>query len=213
MSLEATNAEAIDPNIAVSRLVEASLETLTDEMVGRLAKTASDSLTLLDDLNRSRLNELLPVISEMAASGDLARLAALARVWGAAEDALTDDLVGRLAGLASGMMTIMDHFNGDTGHVKRLWESLAEALTPALMERAVKSLPAILELLGQAQESGLLQEAMAGVERARRELATLPRPAGGVAGLWALFKDADNQRTIQALLLYGRHVLGFARKA
>ncbi|MHB8253808.1 MAG: hypothetical protein ACYDEV_08945 [Acidiferrobacter sp.] len=214
MSLEETNTQGTDPDAAVARLVEASFETLTDEMVGRLAKTASETLTLLDEFQSHRVTEALPILGEMVASGDLARLAHLARLVGAAEDALTDDLVVRLAAFASGGMTMLDRVNqADTDHYWRLWERLAEGLTPALMDRVVKVVPVVLDLLEQAQESGLLQDAMEGLLRTRKQLAALPRPAGGLAGLWAIMKDAENQRTLQALLLYGRQVLGADHKA
>ena len=193
---------------AAALLAEAGFETLTDEMVGRLAQAASQGLDILDDLQRHRISEVLPVIGELAASGDLARLARLARLVGAAEDALTDDLVVRLAGLASRVMTILDHVTrADDGRYARLWECLEERLTPALVDRALKALPALLDLFERVTASGILPDLAEGVERLQGELANAPRPGGGLGGLWTLFKDADNQRVLQALLLYGRRVL------
>jgi len=213
MSLKGGDSEETGPNAQLARLVEAGFATLTDEMIARVAKTASDSLTLLDELHRSHAIDALPVIGEMVASGDLARLAHIARLLGAAEDALTDDLIGRLSAFASGGMAILDRLNqADSDRFWRLWELLAGALTPALMDRVVKNLPALLDILEQAEESGLVQDVMSAALRAREDLAALPRPAGGFAGLWTLMKDADNQRTIQALLLYGRQFFGVDRK-
>ena len=40
---------------ATAILVEAGFETLTDEMVGRLAQAASQGLDVLDDLQRHRI--------------------------------------------------------------------------------------------------------------------------------------------------------------
>ena len=177
------------PDVAVTRLVEATLATLTDDMISRLSQVASEGLTWLDELQRSRVQEAITILSQMLASGDLARLAGLARVLGAAEDALTDDLVTRLSALASSGLTVLD------------------VLTPSVVERLAASLPAVLDLIEAARKTGLLQDAMAGLKGARERFAALPRPQGGVGGLWTLLKDADNQRTIQALLFYGRHLL------
>jgi uncharacterized protein YjgD (DUF1641 family) len=177
------------PDVAVTRLVEATLATLTDDMISRLSQVASEGLTWLDELQRSRVQEAITILSQMLASGDLARLAGLARVLGAAEDALTDDLVTRLSALASSGLTVLD------------------VLTPSVVERLAASLPAVLDLIEAARKTGLLQDAMAGLKGARERFAALPRPQGGVGGLWTILKDADNQRTIQALLFYGRHLL------
>ena len=193
---------------ATAILVEAGFETLTDEMVGRLAQAASQGLDVLDDLQRHRILEILPLVGEFAASGDLARLMRLARLMGAAEDALTDDLVTRLAGLASHAMTIVDHVTrADDGRYARIWERVDERLTPTLVDRALKALPVLLDLFEGVTASGVLADFVEGFERLQGELAKAPRPGGGLGGLWALLKDADNQRVLQALLIYGRHAL------
>ena len=192
----------------LARLVGAAEDTLTDEMVGRLAQAASQGLDVLDDLQRHRISEVLPIVGELTASGDLARLVRLARLVGAAEDAMTDDLVTRLAGLASRTMTILDHVTrADDGRYARIWERLEERLTPALVDRVLKALPALLDLFERVTASGILSDLAEGAERLQGELANAPRPGGGLGGLWALFKDADNQRVLQALLLYARRAL------
>ncbi len=195
------------PDVAVTRLVEATLATLTDDMIGRLSEVVSEGLTWLDELQRARVREAIPILSHMLASGDLARLAGLARILGAAEDALTDDLVTRLAALASGGMTLLDGLHqADIDRYAKLWGRLTEVLTPKVVERLAVSLPEILDLIEEVRKTGLLQDALAGLKGARERFAVLPRPQGGVAGLWALLKDADNQRTIQALLFYGHRL-------
>ncbi len=196
------------PDVAVTRLVEATLATLTDDMIGRLSEVASEGLTWLDELRRAGVREAIPILSQMLASGDLARLAGLARVLGAAEDALTDDLVTRLSALASGGMTLLDGLHqADIDCYLKLSRRLVEILTPSVMERLATNLPEILDLIEEARKTGLLQDALAGLKSAREDFAALPRPQGGVAGLWTLLKDANNQRTIQALLFCGRRML------
>ena len=203
MSTDNANVES-----AAAVLIEAGFETLTDEMVGRLTQAASQGLDMLDDLQRHHISEVLPLVGELAASGDLARLARLARLVGAAEDALTDDLVTRLVGLASQTMTVLDHVTRvDDGRYARIWERLEERLTPALVDRTLKALPPLLDLFECVAASGVLPDAAKGSKQLQEELAQAPRPGGGLAGLWTLLKDADNQRVLQALLLYGRRVL------
>ncbi len=193
---------------AAEVLSEAAFETLTDEMIGRLAQAASQGLDLLDDVQRHRIAEMLPILGQLAASGDLARLAHLARLLGAAEDALTDDLVTRLAGLASRAMTLLDRVGRlDDGYYARMWGHIEERLTPALLDRSLKALPVALDLLERASEGGALTDLVDAAARLPQDLALAPRPSGGIAGLWALMKDAENQRVLQALLLYGRRAL------
>ncbi|MHB1513179.1 MAG: hypothetical protein ACYCVM_00400 [Acidiferrobacter sp.] len=193
---------------AAEVLSEAAFETLTDEMIGRLAQAASQGLDMLDDVQRHRIAEILPVLGQLAASGDLARLAHLARLLGAAEDALTDDLVVRLAGLASRTMTLMDRLGRlDDGYYARMWGHIEERLTPALLDRGLQALPVVLDLLERASEGGALANFVDAATKLPQDLATVPRPSGGIAGLWTLMKDAENQRVLQALLLYARRAL------
>lgn len=189
-------------------LGEAACETLTDEMIGRLAQAASGGLDLLDDVQRHRIAEALPLLGQLTASGDLARVVALARLLGAAEDALTDDLVTRLAGLASRAMTLLDRVGRlDEGRTARLWDQIEGCLTPALLERGLKALPTVLDLFERVSESGILGDFVGAAARLREDLVQAPPPSGGIAGLWTLMKNAENQRVVQALLLYARRAL------
>ncbi len=193
---------------AAEVLSEAAFETLTDEMIGRLAQAASQGLDLLDDMQRHQVAEVLPFLGQLAASGHLARVVALARLLGAAEDTLTDDLVTRLADLASRAMTLLDRVGRlDEGHYARMWNQIEERLTPALLERSLKALPVVLDLFERASESGVLGDFVGAAVRLREDLAQAMPPSGGIAGLWGLMKDAENQRVLQALLLYARRAL------
>lgn len=193
---------------AAEVLSEAAFETLTDEMIGRLAQAASQGLDLLDDVQRHRIAEVLPVLGQLAASGDLARLAHLARLLGAAEDALTDDLVTRLADLASRAMTLLDRVGRlDDGRYARMWGQIEGCLTPALLDRGLKAIPVALDLLERASEGGALAHFVDAVAKLPQDIAQAPPPSGGIGGLWALLKDAENQRVLQALLLYARRAL------
>ncbi len=196
-------------NGAGAILAEAGFETLTDDMITRLARAAGDGLTLLDGVREHKTAEALAVLGTMVSSGDLARLAHLARLVGAAEDALTDDLVARIAHLASDAMTLLDRVGRlDIAHYERLGRRLEESLSPDLFERVLKALPVALDLFEQAAASGLLRDVCAGLAATREELAKTEAPGGGLGGLWTLMKDPGHQRTLQGLLLYARRILG-----
>lgn len=51
--------------VHLARLLGAAGDSLSDEMVGRLAEVASDGLDLLDRVNRSHIKEALPAISAL----------------------------------------------------------------------------------------------------------------------------------------------------
>ncbi len=172
----------------VDGLVAAGFATLTDDMVGRLSETASEALTVLDGVKRARLAEALPVLEALVSSGDLARLAHMARLLGAAEDALTDDLVTRLAALGSAAMTWLDR------------------LQTVDVERLLGALPGLLAVVEAAQAEGLVDDAVRAMRTLRARMQAVPPPAGGLAGLWALARDRDNQRVMQALLIAARTV-------
>jgi hypothetical protein len=105
------NAPVLPDHSEAERLVEAARDALTDDMVARLANTAGDAVDLLDRINRCGLDKAIPVLSEMVNNGDLARLAHLARLMGSAEDALTDDMIGRLTGAVGGGLELIDQVN------------------------------------------------------------------------------------------------------
>ncbi|MBU2808883.1 hypothetical protein HF285_11590, partial [Acidithiobacillus ferrooxidans F221] len=72
--------------VHLARLVGAAQDSMSDEMVGRMAGLASDGLDLLDRVNRSQVVHALPAISALVENGDLERIVHLARLVGAAQD-------------------------------------------------------------------------------------------------------------------------------
>src|SRR5574340_26066 len=95
----------------VERVVSAARDALTDEMVSRLASTAGDAVDLLDQVNRAGLTRALPALTRMITNGDLDRLSQLARVYSAAEDALTDEMVGRMSEAVGDGLGLLDRVN------------------------------------------------------------------------------------------------------
>lgn len=86
-------------------------DALTDEMISRLAETLSSGAKLLDKLGRSELDKTLPLLAGMIANGDLARVAQLARVLGAVQDSVTDEMIVRLGDVISGTLAMLDRLN------------------------------------------------------------------------------------------------------
>lgn len=95
----------------LERLAEAATDSMTDDMVSRLSATATDAMDLVDRLTRSGVADALPAIAEMVNNGDLERVAKLARLYVAAEDSVTDDMVSRLSDTVGGGMALLDQVN------------------------------------------------------------------------------------------------------
>ncbi|MEM7304764.1 MAG: hypothetical protein AAF372_04485 [Pseudomonadota bacterium] len=109
-----------DLNTEASRLVESAADALTDDIVARLATVAGDGLALVDQATQSNLDKALPAISRMVENGDLDRVVNLARVMGAASDALSDDIVGRLAETGGELLCIADRLSRSEGLMRLL---------------------------------------------------------------------------------------------
>lgn len=239
----------------VERLITAAGDALTDDMVARLSTTAGDAMDLLDRINRSGLDKAIPILAEMVNNGDLARLAQLARLVGSAEDALTDDMVGRLTGAVGGGLEIIDQVNrsgieqalpvisrmvadGDLARVAdmaRLVSSAQDALTDDMINRLAGTFGDALcmidrvmrggfdRLVGvveQLEASGALERLADAVPRlvahadnvervlgcldaAVKESQTAQRPTGGIGGLWSLMRDPETQATLRFMLALG----------
>jgi hypothetical protein len=95
----------------LERVATAARDALTDDMVTRLSGAAAEGLDLLDRVNRSGVAAALPAIAQLVRNGDLDRLVALARTYGAAQDAATDEMVSRLTEAVSGGLDLLDRAN------------------------------------------------------------------------------------------------------
>ncbi len=163
--------------LELERVVAAARDSLTDEMVGRLSATLAEGMDLLDKVNRSGVAGALPAISQLVANGDLERLVALARTYGAAQDSLTDEMVARLAETAAESLSLMDRLNR------------------AGLDRLVGSIEHL---------SDVLERTLGALETANREMKAQPAAGGGFGGLWALMRSRENQETLRFLLAFGR---------
>ena len=175
----------------IERLIAAGRDSLTDEMVGRLAGSAAEALDLVDKAGRSGLSKAIPALAEMVNNGDLERLAQLARVYHAAQDALTDEMVGRLAETLGEGMSLLDRVN--RSGFWRLVEVMERLESTGALERIASSLPQLLERLDMV--AGLLTC----MEEAASKSKAKPA-AGGIGGLWRIMKDEKTVSSLQFLL-------------
>ena len=165
----------LDRIVSLARLVGSAQDSMTDDIVGRVAAIASDGMDLLDRVNRSGVVKALPAVSALVDNGDLDRVVELARLIGSAQDSMTDDMIVRLAGVASHGL------------------SLVETMTRTGLADSLMKLAAHLE------RSGLAPDLLNAVDSAAKEVAAQPPPKGGIAGLmgiYALMKQPQTQRAI-----------------
>ena len=180
----------------LERVVAAARDSLTDEMVARLAGTATDAIDLIDRVNRTGLANAIPALAEMVNNGDLDRIAKLARVYGSAEDALTDEMVGRIAETVAEGMSLLDR--ASRGGAGRLVEMLAHLEATGSLERIATVLPRLTERLD------MLESMLAAFDTAAAETARAPRAGGGFGGLWGMMRDPDNQDALRYLINLGK---------
>lgn len=182
----------------IERVGTAARDALTDEMVFRLAGTATDAIDLLDRINRSGMTSAIPALAEMVQNGDLDRLAKIARLYASAEDALTDEMVARIAETVAEGMSLLDR--SARGGAGRLVEMLARLESTGALERIAETLPRLLERLE------MLEALLGAFDRAVAATSRGPRAAGGIAGLWSLMRDADNQEALRFLINLGKEM-------
>jgi hypothetical protein len=186
------------------RVLAAARDSLSDEMVGRLAGTASDAMDLIDRINRTGLYKAIPAIAELVNNGDLDRLARLARVYGSAEDALSDEMIGRIAETAAEGISLLDRLS--RGGAGRLVELLTHLETSGDLHRIAVAIPKLIERLDT------LEDMLHGFDSAGAVTAKQPRSAGGFGSLWAMMRDPENQDALRFLINLGKEMQARAGK-
>jgi uncharacterized protein YjgD (DUF1641 family) len=175
----------------VEGVLVAATEAVTDDMVSRLAETVGEGVALLDTLNRSGVSKALPILARTIESGDLERIAQLARLLGAMEDAVTDDMVGRFADLAGEWVTVLDRLN--RSGVGKLIDLLDRLNNLGALDRMVANLEAVEKLSACLGDTA-------------REVSAAPPPRGGLMQLLRTASDAQNQRAIEFALALSRRI-------
>ena len=90
----------------LARLIGSAEDSMSDDIVKRLSETAVGGLDMLDRVNRSGILKALPAITQLVENGDLDRLISLARFVAAMEDSLSDDIVRRVAIVATELASL-----------------------------------------------------------------------------------------------------------
>jgi hypothetical protein len=170
------------------RVIAAARDSMTDEMVGRLAGSAAEALDLVDKAGRAGLSKAIPALAEMVNNGDLERLAQLTRVYHAAQDALTDEMIGRLAETFGEGLSLLDRLN--RSGIWRLVEVLEHLESTGALERIAVTLPQLLARLDMV--AGLL----GCLENAASKAQAQP-VSGGFGSLWHIMTDEKTVRSLQ----------------
>ena len=193
---EMVNNGDLDRLAKLARVYGSAEDALTDEMVGRLSETMAEGMSLLDQVNRSGLDRALPAISRLVADGDLDRLVQLARVYGSAQDSLTDEMVSRLSETVAEGLSLLDRLS--RGGAGRMVELLAHLESTGALEQVAETVPRLLA------RTELLEGMLAAFDQAAADTAKGPRAAGGLGGLWGMMRDPDNQDALRFLINLGK---------
>ncbi|MCE5360680.1 hypothetical protein [Candidatus Igneacidithiobacillus taiwanensis] len=227
--------------VHLARLLGAAGDSMSDEMVGRLAEIGTSGLDLLDRVERADLTRAIPAISALVHNGDLDRIVHLARMLGAAGDSMSDEMVGRLAEIATGGLDLLDRVNraelanalpaisalvhnGDLDrivHIARMLGAAGDSMSDEMVTRLATLATDAMCLLDRAVRTGVMDRVLSVVEKmdeqhiltdflhclagATEEAAKEPAPKGGIFGLLDIMKKPETQETIQFLMLVGKH--------
>jgi uncharacterized protein YjgD (DUF1641 family) len=183
--------------VNLARVYGSAEDALTEEMVGRIADAAGGGLSLLDQVQRSGLEKALPTLTRLVADGDIERLAQLARVYGAAQDAMSEEIVGRLAEAMSEGLSLLDRLN--RGGAGRLVEMLAKLEASGSLERVAALLPTFADRLDMV--GGLLESMETAAKQAEAE-----RTEGGIVSMYKMMTDSRTQETLRFMLALGQHM-------
>jgi hypothetical protein len=173
----AVSATASADRVEIERLLASARDALTDDIVGRMSGTVAGGLDLLDRINRSGIARALPTIARMVENGDLERLVGLVRLVAAIEDSLSDDIVSRVATVATELAALVDKL----------------ARSPGFMR--------LIEVLGREDvQCGLIDLAEAACA-AKKDVAALPAPG---SGMFAFLRMAGDPSVTGALRYLSR---------
>ncbi len=182
----------------LARVYAAAQDALTDEMISRLSGAIGEGLALLDQVNRAGLDRAIPALAEMVNNGDLDRMIKLVRVYSSAEDALTDEMVGRLTDTIGNGLSLLDRFS--RGGAEQMVKMLEGLQTSGALERIATTLPQL------ADRMTTVQEVLLSIDAAAKASRTAQPVAGGIGGLWSMLRDPETQDTLRFLLTVGKQL-------
>ena len=182
----------------LERVMQAARDSVTDDMVSRLAENGAQALDLLDRLNRSGIDRALPVLTRLVDNGDLQRIVDIARTVAAAEDAMNDDMVGRVAQMGAEALSVIDRLN--RSGVERLIDILDRLHNSGSLDILADKLPSMIKHIDMVDQlAGCLT---LGAEDARK----LPPPSGGIMAMVRLMGDPENQAALQFVMSIGKRM-------
>lgn len=190
--------DKVAPGAEIESVLRAARDSVSDDMIGRLTDTATHAIDLLDRVSRSGVADALPAIAEMVRTGDLERVARYARVLGAAEDAVTDDMIGRFATLGGEATLMVDRLN--TSGVTKLIDLLGQMNATGALDRIAAKLPALVDNLE------LVENVLGCMAEAANEVKQAPAPGGGLMPLLGMLREPENQKALQFFLAVGRRM-------
>ena len=182
----------------LARVYAAGQDALTDEMISRLTDAIGGGLGLIDKVQRAGLERAIPAIVELVDNGDLHRLVKLARVYSSAEDALSEEMIGRMADTIGGGLSLLDRLNRGGG--ERIVAMLERLEHTGALEKMASTMPRVLDRLEQVH--ALLEC----IENATAASDNLPHATGGIGGLWRMAKDPETQDTLNFLMHLGKQM-------
>lgn len=177
-----TEAQQGSVSFELERLIASAQDALTDDMVNRISYNLSQTIDLLDRFNRSGIDRALPTIAQLVENGDLDRMVAFARLFSSMEDSLSDDIVNRLALVATELASIVDRIARNEGFQR------------------------LIDLLGQEDVQECLTDVLCASSAAKAEAAALPPAKGGFGGLWQLATDPATQEAMRFMVLLSKHI-------
>ncbi len=121
--------------------------------------------------------------TELVEAGDLDRIVRLMRLFDAAEDSVNDEIISRMAGMATDALCL----------VEQLTRNDAPGRTLTIFLR-----PEVQSVLVRFGEALLA---------ASTEYEQMPLPKGGLGSLWKMLRSPGNQQAMQFLGVFGRHLL------
>ena len=182
----------------LERVMQAAKDSVTDDMVSRIAENGAQALDLLDRLNRSGIDRALPVLARLVENGDLQRIVDIARAVAAAEDAMNDDMVGRVAQMAAEGLSVIDRLN--RSGVERLIDILDRLNNSGSLDILADKLPSMIKHIDMVDQlAGCLN---LGAQDAKQ----LPPPTGGLMAMMRLMGDAENQAALQFVMSIGKRM-------
>lgn len=122
-----------------------------------------------------------PLATTGNSNDDLARLAEFATLVTAAQDAMSDDIVTRLAGALSEGITLLDRLTRNEGLMR------------------------LLQVLDRPESQYLLISLSEALGAMSRDIATAPPARGGIAGILRLARDPGTQEGLRSLSVLGKY--------